>query len=96
MPAREPSLLTKILALTAGVAALALGFMFSLVILALVAIAGFFAWGYFRWKTRGLRRTMNQRAADGHVIDGEAVVIDEARSIHVVTEIDLPQKSDRK
>lgn len=96
MQAPQPSLLTKILALTAGLVLLALGFMFSVVILALVAIAGLFAWGYFWWKTRTLRSAMKQRPADGHVIDGEAVVIDETRSIRVVTESDIPQKPDSK
>jgi HAMP domain-containing protein len=58
---------------------LALGFMFSLIVFAVIAVIGLALWGYVRWKTRKLRRAMREQAAgnNGHVIDGEAVVVEE-------------------
>lgn len=91
----EPSLLTRILAVTAGAALLVLGFMFSLMILAIVVVVGLLAWGYVWWKTRALRRTMKQAREHGQVIDGEAVVIDESSSVHVVTREDVSRPADR-
>jgi len=92
--AREPSLPTKILAVIAGLALLVLGFMFSLVILALIAVAGLAMWAYVWWKTRELRKAMKQRPAGGHVIDGEAIVVDESRSTLIVNDVELPEKPD--
>lgn len=83
--ASESGLLTKVLAALAGAVLLVLGFMFSLAILALAVVAGLAAWGWFWWKTRELRKTMQQRPADGHVIEGEAIVVDEYSSARVVT-----------
>lgn len=94
MQASEPSLLTKILAVTGGVILLVVGFMFSLVILAVIAVAGLAAWIWFWWKTRKLRKTMKQRPAGGHVIDGEAIVVDESRSARIVIEVERPDKPD--
>lgn len=94
MQAREPSLPTKILAVIAGLALLVLGFMFSLVILALIAVAGLAMWAYVWWKTRELRKAMKQRPAGGHVIDGEAIVVDESRSTLIVNDVELPEKPD--
>ena len=94
MQAREPSLPTKILAVIAGLALLVLGFMFSLVILALIAVAGLAMWAYVWWKTRELRKAMKQRPAGGHVIDGEAIVVDESRSTLIVNDVELPAKPD--
>ena len=69
--------------------------MFSLVFVAVIAVLGLVAWGYFWWKTRALRRQMQEQmermqqqgfeppfrqpAADENVIDGEAVRVDEDR-----------------
>ncbi len=65
-------------ALVSGVVLLALGFMFSLILFAAIAVLGLALWGYLSWKTRKLRRTMQQPAnGNGHVIDGEAVVVEE-------------------
>lgn len=94
MQAREPSLLTKIIAALAGMVLLVLGFMFSVVILVLVVVVGLAAWAWFWWKTRELRKAMRQRPADGHVIDGEAVVVDEYRSVRIVEHVDSPDKTD--
>lgn len=94
MQAREPSLLTKILAVAGGVILLVVGFMFSLVILAVIAVAGLAVWIWFWWKTRELRKTMKQRPAGGHVIDGEAIVVDESRSARIVIEVERVDKPD--
>lgn len=66
-------------ALVSGVILLTLGFMFSLIVFAAIAVLGLTLWGYLSWKTRKLRRTMREQAAagNGHVIDGEAVVVEE-------------------
>ena len=75
-------MLRQALALVAVAAALILGFMFSLVLIAVVVVLGLVAWGYLWWKTRDLRRAMGERAVDdepdGQVIEGEAVVVEEA------------------
>lgn len=76
----------NLFALIAGSVLLVLGFMFSLVLFAMIAVFGLAVWGYLVWKTRKLRRTMreqaaHEQAASGHVIDGEAVVIEEYRVI---------------
>ena len=84
----ESSLLTRILAALAGVVLLVVGFMFSLVLLAVLAVAGLVGLGWFWWKTRALRKTMKQRPTDGHVIEGEAVVVEDIQSIRVVEAID--------
>ena len=61
-----------------GVILLALGFMFSVILFAVIAVLGLALWGYLSWKTRKLRRTMQEQASgNGHVIDGEAMVVEE-------------------
>jgi UPF0716 family protein affecting phage T7 exclusion len=91
MPAAtHPGLLEKLLALVAGVILLIVGFMFSVVLLAIVAVAGLVAWSYFWWKTRALRKAMRERPfPDGQVIEGEAVVVDAAESVRVVNAGDI-------
>lgn len=72
-------MLGNVLALLASATLLILGFMFSVVVLAVAAVLGLALWGYVLWKTRKLRRAMQEQAAanNGHVIDGEAVVVEE-------------------
>lgn len=71
-------MLRTVFALLSGVVLLALGFMFSLILFAAIAVLGLMLWAYLQWKTRKLRRTMQQHAdSNGHVIDGEAVVVEE-------------------
>ena len=62
-----------------GVILLALGFMASVIVFAVIGVLGLMLWGYLQWKTRKLRRAMREQAAgnNGHVIDGEAVVVEE-------------------
>lgn len=88
----ESSLLTRILAALAGVILLVVGFMFSLVLLAVLAVAGLVGLGWFWWRTRKLRKAMKQRPADGHVIEGEAIVVEDIQTIRVVDAIDRPDK----
>ena len=78
-------LIGKILALVTGAILLVLGFMFSLVLLAVVAVVGLAAWSYILWKTRELRKALRERppggtgsTAGGQVFDGEAVVVNES------------------
>lgn len=75
--AAQPGPLGKLFALVAGAVLLLVGFMFSVVLLAIVAVAGLAAWAYFWWKTRKLRQAMRDNPPGGQVIDGEVVVVDE-------------------
>lgn len=72
-------------------ALLALALTFSLVVLALIPLAGFAFWLWFRWRTRHLRRAMRTAEAgfDGGVIEGDWV-----RSNDDGT--DKPQLTDRR
>ena len=76
-------LLKKLSALVLGAVLLFVGFMFSVVLLAVVAIVGVCAVGYFWWKTRVLRRVIRERSSDGgteaQVIEGEAIVVEVSR-----------------
>lgn len=69
----------NLLALVTGTILLILGFMFSVVVFAVVAVLGLAIWIYLMWKTRKLRRAMQEQAPDGHVIEGEAIVVEEYR-----------------
>ncbi|WP_319238983.1 hypothetical protein [uncultured Propionivibrio sp.] len=88
---RPTSPLGKIIAAIVGVLTLAAAFMFSLVFLAVIAVAGLVAWGYFWWKTRALRRLLRDQAGaapfgqatengvstEGEIIEGESVRVAE-------------------
>lgn len=84
-PAPATSLLGKAVALVSGAILLVLGFMFSLVLVAVVAVLGLAVGAWFFWKTRHLRKAMREAGAmrsppaDGNVIEGEAVVVEEYR-----------------
>lgn len=56
---------------------LILGFVFSVVVLAVIVVLGLAAWGYVWWRTRKLGRIMREQAPGGQVIDGEASVVEE-------------------
>ena len=71
--APAPGLLARILATVAGVAALVVAFMFSLLIFATVAAITLVAGAYLWWKTRALRRQMRERQQDGRIIEGEVI-----------------------
>src|SRR5574343_1163710 len=84
-PATQPQgLLGKLLAFILSASLLVLGFMFSLVALAVIAIAGIALGGWLWWKTRALRRQMRDDIAaapsaqpapmdDGAIIEGEFI-----------------------
>ena len=77
----ESGLLGKLFALMVGAALLVLGFMFSILLLAVVVIGGLGAWGYLWWKTRALRKAMREHPpiadTEGRVIDGEVIVMED-------------------
>jgi hypothetical protein len=91
---RQPqTLLARVLAVAVGMLALAAAFMFSIVIFAVLAVAGLVVWLYFLWKTRALRQQIREqmRAQDfassapeaespGEVIEGESVRVVDERS----------------
>lgn len=81
--------LGKLIALFVGALLLVLGFMFSLVILAVAAVVGAAVVGYFWWQTRELRQALraqqaaaaaSAKPAGGEVFEGEAVVVEESRA----------------
>lgn len=82
---RQPGWLSKLLAFVIGTGVMILGFMFSLVALAVVAVLAVIAGIWFWWKTRALRRQLREQApdantawqtrpmpSDGDIIEGEA------------------------
>ncbi len=86
-------MLRKAFALLAGAILLILGFMASVVVFAIVAVLGLALWGYVWWKTRKLRRAMQEQAPGGQVIDGEAIVVEEYT---VTTQNVLPGEAPRQ
>lgn len=77
---REPGLLAKMVALLGGAALVVLGFMFSLVLIAVAVVLVAGVWAYLWWKTRELRRRLREAQAaapaeaprGGQVFDGES------------------------
>lgn len=76
----------KLSAFIVTAALIALGLMFSVVLIGFIAAAGLIAGAYFWWKTRALRRLMREQAtqnlgdeefrdaaSDGEVIEGEVI-----------------------
>lgn len=83
-PLRAP--LGKLLAFIVGATLLVLGFIFSVVLLAVAAAVGLCVWIYLWWKTRELRRVLNEQqpvraaapeATEGLVVEGEAIIVEE-------------------
>ena len=77
--------LGQALALVVGAILLVLGFMFSLVLLAVFVAVGLMLGAWFFWRTRHVRKAMREAGAmrnppaDGDVIEGEAVIVEEYR-----------------
>ena len=77
--------LGQALALMVAAILLVLGFMFSLVLLVVFVAVGLMLGAWFFWKTRHVRRAMREAGvmrsppADGDVIEGEAVIVEEYR-----------------
>lgn len=67
----------NVFTLLAGTTLLILGFMFSVLAIAVIAALGLAIWGYLWFKTRKIRRTMQEQAPEGQIIDGEAVVVED-------------------
>jgi Flp pilus assembly protein TadB len=80
--------LATLLAIISGTALIALGFTFSLVILAVVTVIGLFGFGYIWWKTRALRKQIREQMENlgqqrpaaatvdvvtGDIIEGEVI-----------------------
>lgn len=76
-------LLRKIAAAIAGALILVGAFMLSIVVLAVVALAGLAGGAYLWWRTRELRKRLREHArarpADGRVIEGEVIRDTETR-----------------
>lgn len=75
-------ILGKTLTTLLATSLLVVGFMFSVIALAVVAVFGLIGLGYFWWKTRALRRAIREQMAAARpeqsmVIEGEATVIRE-------------------
>ena len=94
-PGGEKGPLARVLTVIVGLLALAAAFMFSLVVFAVLAVAGLLFWLYFWWKTRELRRQMREQLENqmnapgfdvpptGPVSDGEVI---EGEATRVVDE----------
>lgn len=81
-PAKGGSLLRRILRPIVILALLVLGFMFSLVLFAVLAVGGLLLWAFFWWKTRKLRQAMEAQGFspspftppdEGRVIEGQVI-----------------------
>ncbi len=79
----------KLLTVVVGLGILALGLIFSAVILVAGVVAGLIVLGYLWWRTRELRRVMRKAQSTtfrspppsgGEVIEGEAVRVEEIRA----------------
>lgn len=72
----QPGIFKKLITILLSIGLLVVGFMFSLVIVGIVAVLGLIAWAYLYWKTRGIRQAMRNGAPeDGSIIEGEASVV---------------------
>ena len=70
-------MLRNFLSLLIGIVFLILGFMFSVVALAIVAILGLAFWAYLTWKKRKLGSVLKQQTMDNQVIEGEATIVED-------------------
>lgn len=94
-PYTPASPLQKVVSAVIGLALLALGLMFSVVLIAVLVVAGLAAWAYLWWKTRNLRRILRERqapaAANDRIFEGEATVVETEEQI---TRIKGPARRD--
>jgi hypothetical protein len=77
-PARRPGLLRKLVATVAAAAIVAGAFMLSVVVLAVLAVAGAVGGAWLWWRTRDLRKRVREQMqareqAQGRVIEGEVI-----------------------
>jgi len=96
-PHTPASPLQKAASAVIGLALLALGLMFSVVLIAVLVVAGLAAWGYLWWKTREIRRILRERqapaAANDRVFEGEATVVDTEEQVTRI-EVNGPARRD--
>lgn len=76
--------LQRIIGALLGIALFIAAFVFASLVLAFAAVIALVIWGWLWWRTRGLRRTLNEREGAlreraGAVIEGEYRVEGEAR-----------------
>ena len=73
--ARTPisKLIGKIVTAVASIAVLAVALLFSIVFFAVVLTIALLGGGYVWWKTRALRKQMQERPSGGRVIEGEVI-----------------------
>lgn len=76
----QTNVFRTLFAVLAGAILLILGLVFSLVVFGVIVVLGLAVWGYVWWKTRKLRRAMQQQGPGGRIIDGEATVVEETRA----------------
>ncbi len=76
-PVHAPGFLVTVVTIAVGAVLLVAGFMFSLLVFAIVVTGGLLVLGYLWWKTRDLRRQireqMRERPAAERVIEGEVI-----------------------
>lgn len=70
---RASSFITGALAFATGAILIVLGVMFSLILVAVIALVALLVFGYVWWKTRDLRRQLRERPPGGRVIEGEVI-----------------------
>jgi O-antigen/teichoic acid export membrane protein len=68
-----PGVLGKVLAIAAGIVVMAAAFVFSILVFAVIAVAGLLLWAYLWWKTRELRKHLRERPPGGHTIEGVVI-----------------------
>lgn len=88
----ETGPLGKLFALAGGAILLIAGLVFSALVLVVIALAGIGAWGYFWWKTRKLRKAMQEHPPGGVVIEGEAIIVDDPVSTRSVGVDDIRER----
>jgi UPF0716 family protein affecting phage T7 exclusion len=104
---QETGPLGKLLTVVVGALLLVVGFMFSIVLLAVVIVVGFAVWAWFWWKTRKLRQQISERMREqeqsrpsptgGTVIEGEAVIVEEEITRTTQASANrLPESPDRR
>ena len=77
--ANIPSPLRSLVAVVAAAAAFGLALMFSVVVIAVILVAGTITWGYLWWRTRELRKQMRNYPPPGMVREGQMAENDVAR-----------------
>ncbi|MEO6975007.1 MAG: hypothetical protein ABI144_03895 [Gallionella sp.] len=85
-----PGPFRNLLAVVATAAVFGLALMFSVVVVAIILVAGTIAWGYLWWRTRELRKQMRNYPPPGMMREGEMAEEDvirgeviEGEAVHV-------------